>query len=98
MPKSVKNFKITKFQKKVYRCAMSIPFGQARTYKWVAKKIGSPKAARAVGTALRKNPFVLFVPCHRVVKSKGSIGNYSLGRALKQRLINLEKTRKDMIE
>ena len=56
---------------------MTIPLGETRTYAWVAGKIGRPGAARAVGTALRKNPFPLIIPCHRVIKSNGQLGKYA---------------------
>ena len=77
---------------------LKIPLGQVRSYKWVARKIGSPKAVRAVGTALSKNPFTLLIPCHRVVKQDGRIGLYSKGKVKKRKLINLEKAVKDMIK
>ena len=67
-----------------------IPMGEVRTYAWVAKKIRRPKAVRAVGTALKKNPFTIIVPCHRVVRSDGSLGEYLLGRDLKKRLLEAE--------
>lgn len=81
---------LTLFQKKVYTVVKQIPMGEVRTYAWVAKKIGKPKAARAVGTTLKKNPFTIIVPCHRVVRSDGSVGEYSLGKDLKRRLLEAE--------
>lgn len=81
---------LTLFQKKVYTVVKDIPFGETRSYAWVAKKIGRPKAVRAVGTTLKKNPFTITVPCHRVVHSDGSIGEYALGRDLKKRLLEIE--------
>jgi O-6-methylguanine DNA methyltransferase len=60
---------MTAFQQKVYRAALTIPMGETRTYSWIANKIQSPQAARAVGQALRSNPLLIFVPCHRVVGS-----------------------------
>ncbi|MBN2119815.1 MAG: methylated-DNA--[protein]-cysteine S-methyltransferase [Candidatus Omnitrophica bacterium] len=92
----VKGF--TEFEKSVYRCIMKIPLGQVRSYKWVAQRIAKPRAFRAVGTALKKNPFPVTIPCHRVVKNCGDIGNYSSGKSRKRKLINLEKKIKDMIE
>lgn len=83
--------KLTPFQVKVLRTVLEIPFAQVRSYKWVAKKIGTPAAARAVGHALNKNPFPLFIPCHRVVASNGKIGGYKRGINAKKRLLNLEK-------
>ena len=82
---------MTDFEKKVLKVVAKIPLGQVRTYRWVAERVGKPKAWRAVANALRKNPFPLFVPCHRVVKSAGNTGGYSLGKKLKKDLINLEK-------
>jgi len=82
----------TDFQKKVYKAVLQIPLGQVRSYSWVAKKIGKPRATRAVGTALRKNPFAPFVPCHRVVKNDGSLGRYSGGIRKKKLILLQEKT------
>ncbi|MFH1691029.1 MAG: MGMT family protein [Candidatus Omnitrophota bacterium] len=83
--------KLTAFEKDVYRTVMSIPFGQVRSYRWVASKIGRPTAARAVGNALNKNPFVPYVPCHRVIASDGSLGGYSGGLAKKRELLERER-------
>jgi len=80
------------FEKKVYKAVYRIPLGQVRSYSWVAKKIGSPKAARAVGTVLKKNPFAPLIPCHRVVKSDGSLGGYSRGLKKKKELLKLESS------
>ncbi len=79
------------FQAKVLRAAGAIPFGQARPYAWVAQRIGHPRAVRAVGTALGKNPVPLIVPCHRVLKSDGGVGGYIFGTGVKQRLLGLER-------
>jgi len=68
---------LTPFQRSVLRAALSIPLGQTRSYQWVAKKIGRPKAARAVGQALRRNPYPLIIPCHRVVCANGKLGGYA---------------------
>ena len=67
------------FEQDVWRKALEIPRGEVRPYGWIAAEIGRPKAVRAVGTALGHNPVPLIVPCHRVVRSDGSIGQYSLG-------------------
>ena len=76
-----------------------IPCGERKSYAWVAQKIGRPQAARAVGTALKKNPFTIIVPCHRVVHSDGSIGEYALGRRLKERLLEIEnRVRRDKVK
>lgn len=83
---------MTPFQWKVLKAVMAIPLGETRTYAWVAKKIGRPGAARAVGTALRKNPFPLIIPCHRVVKSNGEIGKYAgQDDGRKPKLLEIEK-------
>ena len=80
---------MTEFEKKVLRTVMKIPLGQVRTYKWIATQIGHPAASRAVANALRKNPFPLFIPCHRVICSSGECGGYRLGAELKQKLIKM---------
>jgi len=83
---------MTPFAKKVYKAVLNIPPGEVRTYRWVARKIGSPHAARAVGAALRNNPYPLIIPCHRVVKSNGSLGGYAFGGEKRKRmLLNLER-------
>jgi methylated-DNA-[protein]-cysteine S-methyltransferase len=86
----------TEFQYKVYRAILSIPHGETRTYGWVAMKIGTPLACRAVGQALRKNPVPLLVPCHRVV-SPQSLGGFMGQKSpeapelgLKRQLLDLE--------
>lgn len=81
---------ITDFQRKVYKAILDIPGGSARSYKWVAKKIGRPRAYRAVGSALKKNPFMIIVPCHRVIKSDGSMGGYAKGVQKKIALLKKE--------
>jgi methylated-DNA-[protein]-cysteine S-methyltransferase len=80
----------TDFEKKVWSVLKGIPFGETRTYKWVAEKIGNPSATRAVGQALSKNPVPIVVPCHRVIESDGSIGGYSSGINTKRRLLEME--------
>ena len=69
----------TDFERDVWHKALEIPRGEVRPYGWIAAEIGRPKAVRAVGTALGHNPVPLIVPCHRVVRTDGSIGQYSLG-------------------
>jgi O-6-methylguanine DNA methyltransferase len=69
----------TPFERDVWHKALEIPRGEVRPYGWIAAEIGRPKAVRAVGTALGHNPVPLIVPCHRVVRSDGTIGQYSLG-------------------
>jgi O-6-methylguanine DNA methyltransferase len=82
---------MTAFARRVYRVVLSIPLGEVRTYKWVAKKAGSPRAFRAVGQILKRNPYPLFIPCHRVVASGGKIGGYNRGRKIKRLLLDLER-------
>jgi methylated-DNA-[protein]-cysteine S-methyltransferase len=82
----------TSFQRKVYREAMSIPYGAVETYGSLAQKIGCSGASRAVGSALARNPFPLVIPCHRVVRGDGRLGGFSAGggSALKRKLLMLE--------
>lgn len=77
----------TEFEVAVWMKALEIPRGEVRPYGWIAAEIGRPKAVRAVGTALAHNPVPLVVPCHRVVRSDGSIGQYSLGGPAAKRTI-----------
>ncbi|TRZ95369.1 MGMT family protein [bacterium] len=79
------------FAQKVYRVVLNIPLGQVRTYKWVAKKVGRPKAYRAIGQILRDNPYPLIIPCHRVVRSDGDIGGYIFGKRKKAVILDLER-------
>ena len=81
------NRDISQFEKTVYCAVLSIPKGEVRSYKWVAAAIGKPKACRAVGNALNKNPWPVEVPCHRVIRSDGSLGGYYKGSALKKRML-----------
>jgi O-6-methylguanine DNA methyltransferase len=70
---------LTEFEQAVLRKTLEIPRGEVRTYSWVAREIGRPRAVRAVGTALANNPIPILIPCHRVVRSDGVIGNYGAG-------------------
>jgi methylated-DNA-[protein]-cysteine S-methyltransferase len=81
---------ITAFQKKVYDVVRKIPKGQTMTYAQVAKAIGKPRATRAVGTALGKNPFHPEVPCHRVIRSDGGLGGFAWGIKKKLQLLKSE--------
>lgn len=80
------------FQRRVLEAARLIPFGEARPYAWIAARIGHPRAVRAVGTALGRNPVPLLVPCHRVWRSDGGLGGYIFGVGVKGRLAALERT------
>lgn len=77
----------TEFERDVWRKALEIPRGEVRPYGWIAAEIGRPRAVRAVGTALGHNPVPLIVPCHRVVRTDGTIGQYSLGGPANKRTI-----------
>ena len=71
------NLEGTTFQKKVWKELLKIPKGETRSYKEIANAIGNPKAARAVANACGKNPYPIKIPCHRAIRSDGSIGGYS---------------------
>ena len=89
----------TEFEVAVWMKALEIPRGEVRPYGWIAAEIGRPKAVRAVGTALAHNPIPLVVPCHRVVRSDGSIGQYSLGGpSAKRRILAAEGLDPDELE
>ncbi len=78
----------------VYNVVRTIPPGKTRSYAWVANAIGRPHAARAVGNALHRNPFAPEVPCHRVIRSDGSVGGFAGGTARKRQMLADEaKTR-----
>lgn len=78
------------FHQQVLRAAVGIPKGEVRTYSELASAVGRPKAARAVGQAMARNPVSLLVPCHRVVPSSGDVGNYGYGPDLKRELLARE--------
>jgi O-6-methylguanine DNA methyltransferase len=82
--------RITSFQQKVYNEVKKIPKGEVRTYKEIAQAIGNPRAFRAVGNALNKNPDIKTIPCHRVVRSDGTTGGYRYGTSRKQKLLREE--------
>jgi len=86
--------KYSPFCRAVWRACAEIPPGETRTYGWIARKIGKPRATRAVGRALAANPFAPAIPCHRVVAADGSLGGYSGpgGVAAKKRIL-LRETR-----
>ena len=82
---------LTPFSQAVLEKTLQIPRGQVRPYGWVAREIGHPAAVRAVGTALANNPIPYFIPCHRVVRSDGVIGNYGGGGPeAKRSILSLE--------
>lgn len=81
---------LTEFEQAVLRKALEIPAGEVRPYGWIAREIGRPEAVRAAGTALARNPVPLLIPCHRVVRSDGSIGGYAFGTRAKRTLLDAE--------
>ncbi|MBX7066830.1 MAG: methylated-DNA--[protein]-cysteine S-methyltransferase [Parachlamydiales bacterium] len=81
----------TPFQRKVLAAIASIPFGKVLTYVELAKACGTPRGARAIGNACGSNPFPLFVPCHRVIRSNGSLGGFASDIEIKKRLLEFEK-------
>jgi methylated-DNA-[protein]-cysteine S-methyltransferase len=81
----------TKFQVKVWKYLMKIPHGNIKTYSQVAKAIGKPLAVRAVANAIGKNPYPPKIPCHRVVRSNGSLGGYSGKGGIKTKKLLLKK-------
>lgn len=85
----------TPFQLKVWESLLKIPMGALTTYGDIAKKIGKPKASRAVGTAIGKNPIAFLIPCHRVIQGSGNIGGYMWGPTRKSAIIGWEAAHKD---
>ncbi len=82
----------TPFQREVWEITRLIPYGETRSYLWVAEQIRRPRAARAVGQTLSRNPLPIIVPCHRVVASDGKLGGFSGGLEMKKSLLWLETT------
>ena len=80
----------TDFQMKVWNALQKIPAGSLTTYGKIAQSIGTPRAVRAVGTAVGANPIAILVPCHRVLPTSGKVGNYRWGSARKHHLIQME--------
>lgn len=80
----------TDFERQVWFALKEVPYGETRTYKWLAEKVGKPAACRAVGQALSRNPIPIILPCHRIIESDGSIGGYSAGVDIKRRLLEIE--------
>lgn len=88
----------TEFEAAVLRKALEIPRGQVRPYSWIAREIGNPNASRAVGSALATNPVPLLIPCHRVVRGDGVIGNYIFGSETKRTLLSEEHANLDRLD
>jgi O-6-methylguanine DNA methyltransferase len=87
------DLRATGFQIRVYAALLEIPYGETRSYGEIARAIGEPGAARAVGAANGANPLPLVVPCHRVIAAQGKLGGFGGGVALKKRLLALEHAR-----
>lgn len=86
------------FQRKVLEKCAEIPPGEIRPYGWIAREVGNPGAVRAVGTALGRNPIPVLIPCHRVVRTDGRIGNYAYGSPMKRQLLEHEGLDPEAIE
>ena len=82
----------TEFMKSVWKELIQIPYGETRTYKQIAQKIGNEKASRAVGMANNKNPIPIIIPCHRVIGANNKLIGYALGLDKKEFLLDLEKS------
>ncbi len=89
---------MSEFQQAVLRKTAEILPGEVRPYSWIAKEIGNPKAVRAVGTALARNPVPIVVPCHRVVRNDGHLGNYYYGTDVKRAVLEAEGMDVDTLE
>ncbi len=88
---------LTPFEADVLQATRRIPPGEIRPYAWVAAEIGRPRAVRAVGSALGRNPVPILIPCHRVTRSDGAVGNYGGGPDMKEELLRLEKVNLDEV-
>lgn len=86
------------FEQEVLLSIVRIPHGEARTYEWVARSVGRPKAVRAIGNVMASNPVPFLLPCHRVLPSSGGIGNYGYGTEMKRRLLAAEDAPVEEIE
>ncbi len=83
----------TEFQQAVWKALQAIPYGETRTYGEIAKAIGKPKAARAIGQANNRNPIAIIIPCHRVIGSNKQLTGYAGGLERKEFLLELEKNK-----
>lgn len=90
--------RLTNFQRAVLTKTAEIPPGEMRPYGWVAKEIGNPGAVRAVGSALNKNPVPVLIPCHRVSRSDGHVGQYAYGPEMKRALLRTEGAEPDLLD
>ena len=85
------HLKGTEYQMKIWSMLLEIPYGETRTYKCIAEKMGNVKAARAVGGAVHRNPIAIIVPCHRVIGSDAGLTGYAYGIGIKEQLLELER-------
>lgn len=81
----------TAFQQSVWKAMHTIPFGETRSYAWIAQQLGKPTASRAVANACGANPLPVVIPCHRVIASNGKLGGFSSGLEWKKKLHKIEK-------
>lgn len=88
---------VSEFERKVLETTMRIPVGQTRPYAWIAREIGRPGAVRAVGSALARNPVPVLIPCHRVTRSDGQLGDYVFGTHIKEALLRAEEVNLDEV-
>jgi len=86
----------TTFQQQVWDQLLAIPYGETRSYLDLARKLGNPNATRAVGAANGRNPISIIVPCHRVIGSSGNLTGFAGGMAIKQRLLDLESSTRNL--
>lgn len=93
LPQIRLHIKATPFQLKVWEALLKIPFGRLTTYARIAESIGHPTASRAVGTAIGDNPVAYLIPCHRVIRSTGVLGDYHWGNARKTAIVGWEAAR-----
>jgi len=89
---------LPEFERRVLTLLRRIPRGEVRPYSWLAREAGRPAAARAVGNSMARNPVPLLIPCHRVVKADGGIGNYAFGSEMKRELLRREGAPVDELE
>jgi len=82
----------TSFQQDVWKALLQIPYGKTASYSLVAEMSGHKRAVRAVGTALKNNPLPIVIPCHRIIRKNGLVGNYNGGTDMKKYLLELEKS------
>jgi AraC family transcriptional regulator of adaptative response/methylated-DNA-[protein]-cysteine methyltransferase len=91
------HIKGTEFQLQVWRALLSIPYGNTSNYAAIAELISHPKAFRAIGTAIGKNPIAILIPCHRIITKQGAIGNYHWGVEIKKALLKEEKEKREAV-